>query len=293
MKLLNLLFLGLLLIHSTISYACSSCGTGGSSPLVLYPNESHKALVGYSRESSILDLGPDGEIETSRYASIDRLIVAGGLRLHHRVQTSLSIPYRTNWADDGRHFSDLSDPTLAARWTVLRQNFAAKNIPQVQILASFTPSISRSVNEQERLDGLDVVGSGYNQWTFGQDTWWGMEKFKYGFLSVLTYAEPQDISGTEVQKGLKTDLGGTLGYQIADEHLATCGVSASYTNRSLVDGKLIEGSAAQRGDFFIAHRFKPKPEDEWRLALRQNGFLFRNFNTVRQTMLSMTYARVF
>ena len=289
---IRFLTLGVILI-SDLALACASCGSGGGNPLVLYPNENQKFLVGLSRQTNINEIKSNGGVYTPTVRHRDQSLLAGGVQFDRRFQFTAALPYITNRTADGRQFTALGDYGLGFRYTFLQQTFMEPNKPQIQLQLDHKPIYANSVFNYERVDGLDITGSGLASTTLGMDIWWGMRRFMFGGLVSSTINQERFINEHLVERGNSNEVVGTIGYLVSKSNLVTTGIGITQKSEDKDDGQIVDQSESNRGDIFFSLRFKPIPLEEWRISYRLNGVsVFRNYNTTRQESLSASYAKV-
>lgn len=115
---------GLLWCGSTSAWACSSCGSGGDDPLILYPNEKLKFYTSATDESGLRNIRGDGVVSPS-YGIIRRqkLLFAAGYLATFNSFFTLNIPYTINHSAT-RQRQGLSDIAVAWRYTFLPSSLA-------------------------------------------------------------------------------------------------------------------------------------------------------------------------
>ena len=292
MSLLHLFLWGSIFL-SEMALACASCGSGGGNPLVLYPNESQKLLFGLSRQSNINEIKSNGDEYSPNLRHRDQTLIAGGVQFKRRYQVAFSLPYVTNRTADGRQYSGLGYYAFGFKYTALQQTFMEPNRPQIQLLLDHKPIHAKSVFDYERLDGLDITGSGLVTTTLGIDLWWGMRALMFGGLLSSTYNQQREIEERSVTRGTANTIAGTLGYLVNSKNLVTTGVSVTRKMSDQDNDRKVADSESSRGDVFLALRYKPIPLEEWRISYRVNGArFFKNYNTTRQVSVSASYAKV-
>src|SRR5690606_23275964 len=104
---------------STAAHACSSCGSGGADPLILYPNERWKIYTAFTRQGDFHNVSPKGKV-TTNYGPTEKksLTLSGGMLLTSRSFVTLTIPIAQN-SRAGSTKTGVSDASLFARYTVI------------------------------------------------------------------------------------------------------------------------------------------------------------------------------
>ena len=125
-----------------LAYSCASCGSGGEDPLILYPNESDKILVGAARTAGLRNIDKNGSEATAggpteRHA----FTLAYGHSFSMRSFATLTLPMLRN-AREGTAKTAMGDPSFATRYTLHMASLTNPWVPQVQILAGFKPGLA-------------------------------------------------------------------------------------------------------------------------------------------------------
>lgn len=273
--------------------ACASCGAGGTSPLVLYPNETLKAYVGLSVAGAGERVMRDGT--TAPTAAPNRketLSAAVGYAPTRWATVAVSVPYITNRGDDGDSRAAVGDPLIETRLTAVQAAWDRPMVPQVQGLATYKQARARSIYETEdpfRL--LDVFGNGYDELSAGADLWWGMAPVMPGFAYLVTQALPRTQDGQTLTRGLRQTVTLSVGTTpIANLH-AAIGVIRDTKAAEAIDGEAVPKSDAKQHNGFASLRYNPTPADEIRLSYLRTAFAFKNAETTRGTIMTLGYAR--
>ena len=293
---LNVYFLVLIsLLFSPASlHACASCGSGGASPLVLYPNENIKAYLGLSLVGGFEEIKADGERgEMSGAEQKETYTFAAGYRVLPSLTIGAAIPYANNRIPGDRSESAAGDPLIDSRWTLVSAAWDRPAIPQVQLVSSFKKSVARSLNEQRDPDSLDVFGNGSDEFTTGVDIWWGMAKVKTGVAFSGTHAFQRNIAGSSLQRGKLYQTVASVGFYPMRRFFVSGGGRAAMKERDLAAGRRISDSESRQYDAFLSSRWNPQPVDEIRLTLVRSAIAFNNKNATRSDGLTAGYARNF
>ena len=198
------------------AWACASCGSGGDSPLVLYPNEAVKAYVGVSRQAGFKTVTAEGRVGTDLGPETkDTVVAAFGASFLTDGFTTLTVPYVTN-EREGRRSSGAGDPLLSINWTIVPASIAKPTMPQIQILTAYRRSAGKSVETSDDDNFLDVYGTGFDEARLGIDCWWGGAAIKAGFAVVATHPFPKTLAGAERAPGNGVRGTVTAGYGFHD-----------------------------------------------------------------------------
>jgi hypothetical protein len=207
-----------------LAIACASCGSGGDSPLVLYPNEAYKVYVGQAFQADLRSLTPDGgEAVDLGPRRRDITTVAAGASFLTDWFATLTAPYVTN-ARDGRTRSGLGDVLASVTWTVAPASLLAPAVPQVQVTAAYKRAEGKSPYETEDANALDVFGNGFDEARAGVDLWWGASAWKAGGnVTVLVPRERRYEEHTlGGARGARVTLTGGYGFGEAGKVIGGC-----------------------------------------------------------------------
>ncbi|MBQ49641.1 MAG: hypothetical protein CMP10_19835 [Zetaproteobacteria bacterium] len=288
------ILLGLLalagLFRSEVAYGCSSCGTGGGDPLILYPAESQKYYLGASRQSGIKNINSYGK-PTANYGPEvkGRTTLAAGYRLLPKAFVTLNVSLLENSAGS-ELMRGVGDPSLGGRWTILRQNFAQPILPQVQLLFGYQPGWARGGKDSESGRSLDVFGAGFDQQRLGLDLWWGMQKILFGGSINYVYSSPKRESVGVEQPGLAEFTNLTLGYQLVPETKILGGLLRQRTAQRIWRSQSIADSEIINHTWFATIDYR-KAWGVLRLTLNRIGYELRQKNTVQSQNYTLAWMR--
>lgn len=192
--------LATLSLMSSYAYACSSCGSSATTPLVLNPNENLKAYLGISQNFGYMNYknsDSQGAIRTTNPKLITRrtLTLAVGYRLTDDAFVTLTGtlnqsegPININDLTQGNKVKYvLGDPILSGRYNLVNMGIDNVYRPQVQLVASYKPKLAKNMVDLDG-DAIDTVGNGFHQVMGGIDFWWGMSWLQFGASQLLTYS---------------------------------------------------------------------------------------------------------
>jgi len=203
MNLKKISVLGSILVTGFIaesSFACSSCGSSATAPLVLNPNENLKMYLGLSQNFGYMNYGGYGASATTRTAnkmltSRKTLTLAVGYRTSENSFVTLTGsviqnegPADTmNYANGTKTKYLLGDPILSGRYNLV--NMGMDNIyrPQIQLMAGYKPGLAKNMVDRDG-GAVDTVGNGFHQTNGGIDFWWGMPMIQFGASQLVTYS---------------------------------------------------------------------------------------------------------
>ncbi|MES2615751.1 MAG: hypothetical protein V4591_10080 [Bdellovibrionota bacterium] len=200
MNLKKIFFLSLFpFFASANSYACSSCGSSATSPLVLNPGENFKMYFGLSQNFNYINYGYAGD-KTKKWTdpnitTKDTATLALGYRTSENSFMTLTGSYvrnegPTNANDPSQGVKEkylVGDPLLAGRYTLMDMEISSPNRPQIELMAGFKPSFAKNMVDNDGGE-LDTTGNGFYQTSGGIDFWWGMEFIQFGGAQFVTYS---------------------------------------------------------------------------------------------------------
>ncbi len=310
------------------SYACSSCGSSATSPLVLNPNENLKMYLGLSQNYSYMNYGGHQIEGTTR--TVNRMLstrktltLAVGFRTSEDSFVTLSGTFLQNeGASDPMNPAEgtkvkylYGDPILSGRYNLVDLEIDNIYRPQVQLMGSYKPSIAKNMVDK---DGgpVDTVGNGFHQIIGGVDFWWGMPFIQFGASQLVTYSfdrKPNNNWGNnKVQEKRTRDLQYTtivtVGHVFKDLNFSVQGgVILDYigeeiaylkdksTNNLTTDTK----SPAQSNSVFALAKFNLTPKDTLRFSYTFGGAYdgkigpFTNSNQTTSDTALVAYERTF
>lgn len=279
------------------AYACP-CGCGAANAAVMYPGESTKISVGLTRNAGYRDVLADGEkVRASGPDTIDTLAIGMAKAITNDLSVSVSLPIQTNRdAEEGANTS-LSDPSLSLRYTALPQSFTEPMIPQVQVFATYKPSIGRGIDESERAKQMDVFGNGYSEFVPGVDLWWGMNSAKFGLgqMYIIPIDRQRKVGGRTYRQNdgfaLRTSVLGA--YNFNGMGTVIGGIEREDRNAKSRDGKSIDGTEKITNNLQLSGSYKVGFRKTVGLSWKRTAALFDNSNTTKADALSFSYVQAF
>lgn len=286
-----------LLLMSIKAYACP-CGCGAVSPQVMYPGESMKIAVGYTRNAGYRDVLSNGDqVRTAGPDAIDTMTFSIGKSIADDVSVSVAIPIQTNRdAEEGAN-TGLSDPSFAVRYTAVPQSFTEPLLPQVQVHATYKPSIGKGLEESERYKQMDVFGNGYQEFVPGVDLWWGMAKAKFGLAQniIVPLDRTKKVGGRNVRynDGLALRTTVQAAYNFPGVGYIQAGLEREGRNAKSMDGEDLKGTEKTTNNLQLSTSYKVGFRKTLGLAWRRTAALFDNKNTTRADAVTFSYMQAF
>ncbi len=258
--------------------ACASCGSGGDSPLILYPNEAVKAYVGGSHQSGFKAVTASGAVGTDLGpASKDTLTVAAGATFLTDWFATVTVPRVTN-ARDGREKSGLGDPLAAVSWTALPASLLTPALPQVQLQLAYKRATSTSVYDSEDANWLDVYGTGFDEARAGVDVWWGAAAWKAGCAAVAILPRARSYDGKELAPGRGARVTVTGGYGFHEAGKIIAGAVVERRARRTSGGAARADSAEDANNAFLGGDAQITGTQSLRLTLTRAAAFGRSRN---------------
>lgn len=285
------------IVMTAKAYACP-CGCGAANATVMYPGESTKISVGLTRNAGYRDVLDNGDqVRASGPDTIDTLAIGMAKAINNDLSVSISVPIQTNRdAQEGVNTS-LSDPSFSVRYTALPQSFTEPLIPQVQVYATYKPSIGRGLDESEEAKQMDVFGNGYSEFVPGVDLWWGMANTKFGVgqMYIVPIDRDRKVGGRTYRQNdgfaLRTSLLGAYNFNGIGTVIG--GVEREDRNAKSRDGKTIDGTDKITNNLQLSGSYKVGFRKTVGLAWRRTAALFDNKNTTKADALSFSYVQAF
>lgn len=249
MKLKNILFPLFLfsLMISEYSYACSSCGSSATSPLILNPSENLKLYFGLSQNFDYITYGVRGGSKTQKWidpsiTTKDIATLALGYRTTENSFVTITGSYVRNEGPRDvmntkagtKEVYLVGDPILSGRYTLLNMEISDPLTPQIQLVASYKPTIAKNMVDNDGSE-LDTTGNGYHQVSGGVDFWWGMPFIQFGGAQFVTYSFDRNLNialsdknnnptkETKRTRDLQYTTVLTVGHAFTEEHFALQG----------------------------------------------------------------------
>lgn len=275
------------------AHACASCGSGGDSPLILYPNEEWKFYLGTSFTGGYVNILPDGSHGTDNGPQLkDSVLFSFGHSFSPRFFLTFTDSYLQN-RSHGRSQSSWGDPLVSARYTLIPQSIEDDRVPQIQAMVAYKYPATKALQEATDANYLDAFGNGVSEIKLGLDLWYGMSRLKGGIAHVVTFpshahfaqnltVEPGVTQRSTLTLGLSHPFGKILvGYNL--EMLAPLRVNGD----EVADSREVNHSLFTTLDFDFAD-----VGGECRLTISQRGVGPWNKNTSQATVLSLGWLQV-
>lgn len=268
---------------------CSSCGTGGDDPLILYPADRWRVYVGAGTTHFDSNISGDGAArDVSGVRERRKVVFSVGSRLSRDSFVSLALPQVTNLGAESSR-SGAGDPSAGVRYTVVDQDFTRPAIPQVQMLAGFKPKTSASTyNAEDQREYLDAFGTGFTTYRAGIDIWSGMTTVNYGVAYNFVYAAPAAYGGETVKPGNSHSANVTIGGGVGSFKAVT-GLVRNEKENLRIDGDSVAGSASVQHNVFITGSYRPSIAHEIRVTLVDEGRVLNNVNTTAGRTVTGAY----
>jgi hypothetical protein len=267
--------------------ACASCGAGGDSPLVLYPNERVKAYAGWTRAGGLADVLPDGTSAPDGGAtSRDTVTVAAGASFLTDYFATVTGSYVIN-EREGRSVSGPGDPQVEARWTALPPTLLDPRRPQVQVLAGYRRAAGVSAFGSRDPDQLDVTSLGYDEARGGVDVFWGGAAVKGGVAASERFPRPYNADGVATQPGRAARSIATIAYQGSEGVKVSAGAVLDARERRRDAGQTVPDSEEIEHDLFLTADWQAEPRLDVRLAVARTAAFGENKNAGRATSVTM------
>lgn len=266
--------------------ACASCGSGGDSPLILYPNERVKAYVGYNRQTHLETVYPDGSV--SQDAGPDRkdvLTASFGASFLTDFFATLTQPEVTNYRA-GSHRTGPGDTTLEGRWTAVPASMLSPLKPQIQVIGGYKSGYVPSIHETKDPHQLDVLGSGFPEAKLGIDFWWGQEAMKWGVAEVLGLARPKTHLGMDMHPGHMSRSTLTAGYGGAMGKVML-GTNFTYRQQRTIEGEKIDDSETVDHGAYVTGDLMIAPTASVRLSFAKSSAYGQNRNSYRARSVTL------
>lgn len=261
-----------------LALACASCGSGGDSPLILYPNEPYKVYAAAAFQAGFKTVTANGEARDDiGPAQRDTVTIAGGTTFLTDWFATLTVPYVTN-ARDGERRSGTGDPLLSLTWTVLPASILAPVQPQVQVTVAYKRSVSRSIYNADDPHLLDVYGTGFDEARAGVDLWWGASAWKAGCAAVALWPRERVYEGQELSpgKGVRATVTGGYGFYSAGKLIA--GAVVERHGRRTSDGQAMPDSEEASNNIFVGGDAMINETQSVRVTLTRAAAFGRNQN---------------
>lgn len=300
LKLVSFLFPVLL---SQPSFACSSCGSSATSPLVLKQNENLKVYAGISENYNYMNYGIAGGSSTKQWLDPE---------INTKQTMTLGLGYRTSEnsfvtvmgsvvrneglsnpedATSGIKSSTMvGDPIISGRYNLLNMNFEEEYRPQIQLVASYKPGLAKNMVDGDG-DAIETTGNGFHQASGGVDVWFGMPFIQFGAAQFITYSfdrHPDTTFTYQNQKGtvskrtrdLQYTTVLTVGHAFPDEKFSLSGgvvldnIGKETSTRTFANGDSdsVTAAASEHNDLFVTLDWNATKKDMVRFSYTYGGF---------------------
>jgi hypothetical protein len=329
-KSLSLFLFFFSILYTVDSYACSSCGSSATSPLVLNQDENLKLYFGLSENYNYMNYGmlPDAS-DTKRW--VDPMIttksiltMAAGYRTSENSFVTLTGSAVKNVGPaDANDFTTgtktrylLGDPIISGRYNVVNMNIDSKYRPQVQLIASYKPSLAKNMVDNPNDDAIDTTGNGFHQVSGGVDLWWGMPYIQFGASQFVTYSFTRnpnnnfgvDTTQTKRTRDLQYTTVLTVGHNFKDNNFALQGglildhigqekIYIQDNTTGATDVLVEGGGAAQSNSVFAVLNWNLTHDDMVRFSYTYGGAYngnlgpYTNSNQTTSSMVLVAYER--
>ena len=281
-KILLILFAYLLRMEP--AYSCASCGSGGDSPLVLFPGENKKVYLGFTN-SKIGDYF-DAKGKKADYYGIQSkqsLTSALALRLADDIFTTATFSAVRN-EEAGESRDGFADTLLSFYYLALQQNFLEPFRPQISIIAQYKPALAASARDIDwtAMSAKDVFSDGLSELRLGLDSWFFTNNFLYGVALKTSYFLETQLEDKNFQRkpGYKGIVTG--GYAFGNVAKLIGGYSYDYKGSMLQNRVLIDNSAIINQSVFLSWYQKIDIQNLVRLTYAESG-LFKTKAYVNRT----------
>lgn len=281
-------------LASQHALACASCGSGGDDPMVLYPWEKWKALIGIARTGDIESLDENGrEIDSYQPTTRNTTTVSMGRSFSQSLFATLTANYIVNRRDEYDR-SSWGDPLMTLRYTLVPQTMANLWIPQVQLLGSYRTGQATSKYDQTDPAGLDVFGSGIPEARAGFDIWNGMNDWKGGIAQTFTVpVGGRDTPFGRIQPGPSMRSTLSFGHSIGENAKVIGGINREQTARARLDNELQNNSDSLSYGLFVSGDAVVERTSTIRFTWTRASTVFANRNGARSQTFGMAVMRSF
>lgn len=277
------------MIATLLVLGCASCGSGGDSPLILYPNERAKAYIGETHQQGFRTVTSTGAVGSDMGPQArDTLTFAGGATFLTDGFATVTVPYVTN-ARDGRSVSGTGDPLVSTSWTVLPASMLTPAKPQVQVLAAYKRAVSRSAHNTKDDNLLDAIGSGFDEARTGVDFWWGASTWKAGFAAVAMMPTARTYDGVTIKPGNAVRGTVTTGYGFGEAGKAIVGAVVQRHGLITVDGTQPKSSAMATNNLFVGADAMVSARQTLRLTLTRAAAFGKNRNATEASGVTVAW----
>ncbi|SMF08905.1 hypothetical protein [Pseudobacteriovorax antillogorgiicola] len=272
--------------------ACASCGSGGKTPLVLYPSENLKYYLGLTQASGFRNFDPSGKSFRTQSTDIKRsFTLALGYRFSQKLFITSSLPYQQNIKGSASQ-QGIGDPSIGLHYIAILPSFSEPHVPQLQLVANGKLRQADGMNESLDPEQLDVFGSGYNELGLGADLWWGMTAWKFGLAQAWTYSLAEEFSGVSYQPGWQSQSILTFGRDYSAKGKLIGGLKYDFRGEVEIDDRAQPGSEIRNVSSFVTIDYLLTTERQLRLTWDRRGMTQANKNGFRQDSIIFAYQEI-
>ena len=278
-------------IYTRPVYSCASCGSGGDSPLVLFPGENKKVYLGVTN-SEIGDYYDKDGNKANYFGLTNKktITAAFAYRIVDSLYTTVTLNAQQNTEQLGEAVG-FSDPLLSVYYVALNQNFLEPFRPQLSLIAQYKPSTAKTFEDidWELESNKDVFSDGLNEFRLGFDSWFFTNNFLYGLALKGSYFSPTKTKSGSFQRkpGYKTIATG--GYAFGNVSKLIGGYTYSVKGSMIRNKKLVEDSQMYDQSLFLSWYQKIDIQNLIRLTYSESGLFSKKSYVNRTKNISMGY----
>lgn len=272
-------------------WACASCGSGSDDPLILYPSQNWRFLLGLARTSGFRTVTSDGSLgRENAPASRETLTLAMGKSIRPDAFATFTLPLLRNQGH-GKARRGTGDPSLALRWTLVPQDVTLWWVPQVQFMLSHRFVLGRPIQEATDANRLDVFGQGFPETRIGIDVFHGMSAVKMGFAHALLFPGERTYAGSALAPGLGVRTTLTVGYGQTNLGKILVGIVHETRSERRQGGEVIEDSGTIENSVFLTVDAEFGVADMLRASFVRRSAFGDNRNGSRSDTFSLAWLR--
>ena len=312
-------FIGFSFLYSLNSYACSSCGSSATSPLVLYPGEHLKMYFGLSENYNYKNYGVRKGSDQKPWYDLNLITkqtatLALGYRTSENSFVTLSGSVVHNEGVDMNSVDGypspkeaylLGDPIISGRYTLINMEISRPFLPQIQMIGSYKHSIAKNMLDGDG-DHVDTTGNGYNQLSGGIDFWWGMPFIQFGGSQFVIDSLPRYQNSNGVSKRTRdlqytTIL--TVGHTFSNQNfMLQSGIVLDYIGSDHIyynNNSEVTDPEQQSNSLFVTLNWNVTHLDMIRFSYSYGGAyngdlgIYTNKTQTTSTMALVAYERIF
>lgn len=283
----------LLFFLSAKLWACP-CGCGASGPLVLYPGESMRFVVGLDRDYNKKQVQADGELGVDDGPEyIDKAEFAFAYAINYDFSLSVILPVLANHHSDINTVYSMGDPSLGFRYSLYRHLGKDYFLPNVQLYGSYKHPFSKGLNkEAEKEHSMDIFGNGSPELISGLDFMFMHRGFNGSIGQELQYAFPvktKTYEEVKKQNGLGYKASLTLGYNWIGYGQLQGSLQRTQKAENTIDGKKSPDSDSVIHAVSMTASMKVGLQKTMSLGWSRSAYYFQNKNAPRRELVSIKY----